>query len=181
MEKHDLSERDICTKLITPAILQAGWMQEQFREEVKRTPGRVIVRGKVAQRAKDPTAKGGPSGGLAEEVLGQLTDILPHLRPEILAFAQRLVDTRFDELRRREFNAYEVGLYLVEIAMTLQRFDDTRSAGLDLFETLLGAGLDEANKALKDVDEVDEVLPESPRMLRRRRRQGRNKGNNSKV
>ncbi|QEG38029.1 phosphorylase family protein [Bythopirellula goksoeyrii] len=110
------------------------------------------------------------SGGLAAEVLGQLTDILPHLRPEILAFAQRLVETRFDELRRQEFNAYEVGPYLVEIAMTLQRFDDTRSAGLDLLETLLSAGLDEANKALKDVDAVDEVSPESPRMPRRRRR-----------
>lgn len=118
------------------------------------------------------------SGGLAEEVLGQLTDILPHLKPEILAFSQRLVDTRFDELRRREFNAYEVGPYLVEIAMTLQRFEETRSAGLDLFEKLLSAGLDEANKALKDVDAVDEVLEESPQMPRRRRRQRRKQNNN---
>ncbi len=60
MEKRDLSERDICTKLITPAILQAGWKQEQFREEVKLTPGRVVVWGKVAQRVKDPEAQGGP-------------------------------------------------------------------------------------------------------------------------
>ena len=110
------------------------------------------------------------SGGLAEEVLGQLTDILPHLKPEILAFSQQLVDIRFDELRRREFSAYEVGPYLVEIAMTLQRFEETRSAGLDLFEKLLTAGLDEANKALKDVDAVDEVFDESPRMPMRRRR-----------
>ena len=113
------------------------------------------------------------SGGLAREVLGQLTDILPLLTPEILDFAQRLVETHCNELRRSEFNAYEVGPYLVEIAMTLLRFDDARSAGLDLFETLLGAGLDEATKALKDVDEVDEVAPESPQMPRRRRRQER--------
>lgn len=112
---------------------------------------------------------------LAGEVLGQLSEILPHLRPEILAFAQRLVETRFDKLRRREFNAYEVGPYLVEIAMSLQRFDDTRSAGLDLFETLLIAGLDEANKALKDVDEVDEISQERPLIPRRRRRQRRKK------
>ena len=111
------------------------------------------------------------SEGLAEDLLGQLTDVLPHLRPEIMVFAQRLVETRFEELRRREFNAYEVGSYLVEISMTLQRFDDTRSEALDLFEKLLTAGLDEANKALKDVDAVDEVTPESPRMPRRRRRQ----------
>jgi len=32
--KKDLSERDICTKLITPALEQAGWdMQKQVREE----------------------------------------------------------------------------------------------------------------------------------------------------
>jgi hypothetical protein len=113
------------------------------------------------------------SGGLAGEVLGQLADILPHLKTEILAFSQQLVDFRFDELRRREFSDYEVGQYLVEIAMTLQRFEETRSAGLDLFEKLLTAGLDEANKALKDVDSVDEVFDESPLMPRRRRRHRR--------
>jgi nucleoside phosphorylase len=108
------------------------------------------------------------SGELAEEVLGQLTDILPHLRPEILVFAQRLVETRFDELRRREFNAYEVGPYLVEIAMTLQRFEETRTAGLDLFEKLLSAGLDEADRALKDVDAIEEVSQESSHLQKRR-------------
>lgn len=34
MDKRQLSERDICTKFITPAIQQAGWEQHQFREEV---------------------------------------------------------------------------------------------------------------------------------------------------
>ena len=48
MDKHSLSERDICTKFITPAIMQAGWQQDQFREEVKLTAGRVMVRGKLA-------------------------------------------------------------------------------------------------------------------------------------
>lgn len=60
MDKHSLSERDICTKFITPAIMQAGWQQHQFREEVKLTAGRVMVRGKLAARIKDPNAKGGP-------------------------------------------------------------------------------------------------------------------------
>ena len=48
MDKHSLSERDICTKFITPAIMQAGWQQDQFREEVKLTAGRVMVWGKLA-------------------------------------------------------------------------------------------------------------------------------------
>ena len=60
MDKYQLSERDICTKFITPAIQQAGWQQHQFREEVNITDGRVIVRGKLASRIKNPDAKGGP-------------------------------------------------------------------------------------------------------------------------
>lgn len=42
-----LSERDICTKYITPAITNAGWdIHTQIREEVTLTNGRIIVRGK---------------------------------------------------------------------------------------------------------------------------------------
>jgi type I restriction enzyme, R subunit len=60
MNKKDLSERDICTKFITPAIQAAGWQQHQFREEVQLTKGRVIVRGQLATRLVNPEAKGGP-------------------------------------------------------------------------------------------------------------------------
>ncbi len=60
MDKYQLSERDICTKFITPAIQQAGWQQHQFREEVNLTDGRVMERGKLAARVKNPDAKGGP-------------------------------------------------------------------------------------------------------------------------
>ncbi|RDE49105.1 MAG: DEAD/DEAH box helicase [Candidatus Accumulibacter meliphilus] len=60
MDKYQLSERDICTKFITPAIQQSGWQQHQFREEVKLTDGRVMVRGRLAARIRNPEAKGGP-------------------------------------------------------------------------------------------------------------------------
>ncbi|AYM98330.1 DEAD/DEAH box helicase [Acidovorax sp. 1608163] len=60
METHPLSERDICTKFITPAIQAAGWQQAQFREEVSLTDGRVMVRGRLAARVRNPEAKGGP-------------------------------------------------------------------------------------------------------------------------
>ncbi|HSA05981.1 MAG TPA: DEAD/DEAH box helicase family protein [Candidatus Gastranaerophilales bacterium] len=47
LNKKQLSERDICTKFITPAIEQAGWdIKRQIREEYTFTDGRVIVRGK---------------------------------------------------------------------------------------------------------------------------------------
>ena len=58
--KKSLSERDVCTKLITPAILKAGWTQDQFMEEVPLTAGRVMVRGQVAKRVTNPKAPGGP-------------------------------------------------------------------------------------------------------------------------
>ena len=60
MDKYQLSERDICTRFITPAIQQAGWQQHQFREEVSLTDGRVMVHGKLAARIRNPEARGGP-------------------------------------------------------------------------------------------------------------------------
>jgi type I restriction enzyme R subunit len=57
LNKFDLSERDICTKFITPAIKQAGWDEMlQIREEVSFTKGRIIVRGKLVTRGKDKRA-----------------------------------------------------------------------------------------------------------------------------
>ena len=57
MYKKDLSERDICTKFITPAILKAGWNKDsQIREEVSFTAGKVIVRGKLVLRGKGKRA-----------------------------------------------------------------------------------------------------------------------------
>ncbi|HBC85954.1 MAG TPA: restriction endonuclease [Lentisphaeria bacterium] len=53
MDKKSLSERDICTKFITPALKSAGWdIDTQIREEVSFTKGRVIVRGKMVTRGK---------------------------------------------------------------------------------------------------------------------------------
>lgn len=52
-DKKSLSERDICTKFITPAIVAAGWdVHAQVREEVFFTKGRVIVRGKTVKRGE---------------------------------------------------------------------------------------------------------------------------------
>lgn len=57
MNKKELSERDICTKYITPALEQAGWdVATQIREEFPLTNGRIIVRGKVHARAANKRA-----------------------------------------------------------------------------------------------------------------------------
>lgn len=53
-----LSERDVCTKLITPAINKAGWNNtpHHFREEVYFTKGKIIVRGKTVNRGEGKRA-----------------------------------------------------------------------------------------------------------------------------
>ncbi len=57
MEKRSLSERDICTKFITPALRMVGWDEiNQIREEVSFTKGRIIVRGKLVSRGKGKRA-----------------------------------------------------------------------------------------------------------------------------
>ncbi len=50
--KKELSERDICTQFILPALVKAGWnIEKQIREEVYFTDGRIFVKG-------DRTARG---------------------------------------------------------------------------------------------------------------------------
>ena len=57
MNKKSLSERDICTKFITPALENAGWdVSTQIREEFPLTKGRIIVRGKLHTRAQHKRA-----------------------------------------------------------------------------------------------------------------------------
>jgi type I restriction enzyme R subunit len=56
-DKKNLSERDICSKYITPAITGAGWdLLSQIREEVTFTKGRIIVRGKTHTRGEQKRA-----------------------------------------------------------------------------------------------------------------------------
>ena len=57
VNKKALSERDICTKYITPAIVESGWdVQTQVSEEVTLTPGRVLVKGRLVSRGKTKSA-----------------------------------------------------------------------------------------------------------------------------
>ena len=53
MDGKKLSERDVCTKFITPALRKAGWDEmSQIREEVGFTKGRIIVRGRLVSRGR---------------------------------------------------------------------------------------------------------------------------------
>lgn len=51
--KKDLSERDICTQFIMPALVRAGWnVEKQIREEVFFTNGRIFVKGNKTARGE---------------------------------------------------------------------------------------------------------------------------------
>lgn len=53
MDKASLSERDICTKFITPAIIKSGWdINKQILEEVGFTDGKIYVRGRLTARGE---------------------------------------------------------------------------------------------------------------------------------
>ena len=57
INKRSLSERDVCTKFILPAIQEAGWDHiNQLREEVSFTDGRIVVQGKTVKRGKTKRA-----------------------------------------------------------------------------------------------------------------------------
>ena len=53
MDKRSLTETDIRTKYITPAIIRAGWnIQTQVLEEYTISAGRIQVRGRLSSRGK---------------------------------------------------------------------------------------------------------------------------------
>jgi type I restriction enzyme R subunit len=57
MNKKSLSEQDICSKYILPAITNAGWdLKYQIREQVSFTAGKILVRGKSVSRGEQKRA-----------------------------------------------------------------------------------------------------------------------------
>ena len=57
LNKKTLSERDICTKYIAPAIEQSGWDKHRhYLEEVAFTAGKIYVRGKMTARSEKKRA-----------------------------------------------------------------------------------------------------------------------------
>lgn len=57
MNKRVLTERDICTKFITPALIRSGWdISTQIFEEYSITKGRILVSPKECKRAENKRA-----------------------------------------------------------------------------------------------------------------------------
>jgi hypothetical protein len=105
------------------------------------------------------------------DLTAHLVPIAPFKRELVLKICQGIVNSR-----PNENELFEVGPQLVKISMTLQRFAETRSGALDLFEQLLRLGLDDAFRVLQVIDIRPTTSPESPHRLRRRRRRRRGEG-----
>lgn len=57
MDKKSLTEQDICSKYVLPAITKSGWnLKYQIREQVSFTAGKIIVRGKTVSRGEQKRA-----------------------------------------------------------------------------------------------------------------------------
>lgn len=57
MDKKSLSEQDICSKFILPAVTKAGWdLHSQIREQVTFTAGQIFVRGEMVTRGEKKRA-----------------------------------------------------------------------------------------------------------------------------
>ena len=92
MDKHTLSETDICEKFISPALARAGWdVIEQVLREYPLRPGRMVVRGQRTSR--DIKAAG-----------FNLDQKNPHAGPEISHDPEALLA----EYRRLQSEAQEI-------------------------------------------------------------------------
>ena len=95
MDKNQLSEREICSKYITPALQSAGWdLQTQIREERPLTDGRVEVRGSRSRRRKkkraDYVLEIKPEIPIAIVEAKQNKFSVGHGMPQALAYAEML-------------------------------------------------------------------------------------------
>jgi len=89
-DKKPLSERNIGTKYINPALEKAGWnIQTQVREEVSFTDGRIYVKGNLSTRDKRKRAgyilyyKPNIPTAIIEAKVGKLLAICDQLEAQI--------------------------------------------------------------------------------------------------
>jgi hypothetical protein len=146
---------------VIDAIGTVFWAEEDF-------PADSHTEMLLQKLAAHPNALGGRN---VTDLVAHLPKLLPHLRAAVLAVCQAVVERRGLELTSISYELFSSGPHLVNIAMTLQRFPDTKSDGLALLETLLRLGIDDAFAVLREVD----IRPGSARRREPRQRRRRNR------
>lgn len=109
-----------------------------------------------------------------------VSDLIVHLaslcqfQPEIvLELTKNIVEKHGRKFGDLSTALFKSGADVVNIAMTLQRFKETRSAGLDLLEELLRLGIGDAFTILSDIDMRPVKGTKRTGRTRRRRKQSK--------
>jgi hypothetical protein len=155
----------IATHNVASAISTVYWAEEDY-------PDDDCTRALLDAIATNPQLF---ESNFTSDLVEHLANLLPHCRRHILRVCQALVDHRGREIGAIQNAMFAAGPHLVNIAMTLQQFPDTRSEGLSLLESMLKLGIGEAFTILHDIDmRPAAVTRREPRHRRRRRRPARN-------
>lgn len=151
----------VATPRISAAISTVFWASEDF-------PADEVTEGLIAALADHP-----------DVIVGRaVSDLIPHLvtlvsyhRASVLRVCRAILTSRGHDVGNMSSELYASGGHLVSIAMTVQRYPETRSEGLDLFEELLRLGVGDAFECLNEIDlRPIGITHREPRPRRRRRR-----------
>ncbi|PHS05796.1 MAG: hypothetical protein COA78_15000 [Blastopirellula sp.] len=110
-------------------------------------------------------------GRITTDFVDFLASLLPNYRELILQITKDILAAHSDQIMDYASELHMAGPTLVNISMTLQRFEETRSEATTLLEQMLKMGLDEAYNFLIENDlRPGKVNRRSPRKRRRRKR-----------
>jgi hypothetical protein len=127
---------------LSQAVGTVFWASEDF-------PADELTTKLLTSIARNPSVV---AGRFAADLVEHLVGLLPHCRRSILETCQAILKRRGSDVQSVSGDLFMCGPHLVNIAMTLQRFNDTREGGLEMFEELMRLGLDEAFKCLNEID-----------------------------
>jgi hypothetical protein len=111
------------------------------------------------------------TASMVHDLVVHLAKLCKYEQELVLQITQEIVKRFGSDVGNISTELYGSGVGLVNIAMTLQRFSNTRTAGLTLLEELLKLGVGEAFNLLRDIDiRPSGRLSQSLERPRRRRR-----------
>jgi len=153
----------VCTERIASAFGTVFWASNDFADDENTENLLNVI-------ANNPCV-------IHPEFVSDLVNVLASLcrfqQRRVYEVTRIIVDTFGNQIGDLRTSLYGAGTHLVNIAMTLQRFEETRSDGLNLLEDLMRLGIGEAFSILDDID----IRPSTTRRTQQpRRRRRRRKG-----
>ncbi|MEW4530929.1 hypothetical protein [Maioricimonas sp. JC845] len=104
------------------------------------------------------------------DLAGHLAKLCRFQRSLVLEVTRAIAERFGSDVADIRTDLYRAGEYLVDIAMTLQRYPETRVGGLELLETFMRYGVDASFRVLADLDCRPGQTPGARSEIHRRRR-----------